>query len=60
MTVVPFVQDAESLKAENAELRRRLKCVEIVALELIAERDRAVEELGRLQQLSLLTEATGG
>jgi hypothetical protein len=44
------------LVAVNASLRLKLECLEAVALELIAERDRAVVELGRLQQLSLLAE----
>ncbi len=56
---VPYVQDAETLAAENAGLRRQLAALEAVALELIEERERAVSALGKLQQLSLLAETTG-
>lgn len=45
-----------ALLAENADLQQRLAALEAVALELIAERDRAVAELERLSQMSLVAE----
>lgn len=60
MPVTPLVSDPDYVRCPRcADLNARLDALETVMLELLAERDRAVAELARLGQQSLLAEPKG-